>query len=81
MCGCAALGDGKPLVSETAFRPVATSTCTMSGKLKQRSSANAAETATVSVNEKILKECHTLYTESEKGWYYYIRVDLFILTC
>ena len=34
---------------------------------KQRASANAPDTSTVSVNEKILKECHDLYTEKEKG--------------
>ncbi|XP_063396293.1 uncharacterized protein LOC134680920 [Mytilus trossulus] len=39
----------------------------MSGKLRQRTSANAADSATQSVNEKILKECHSLYTEPENG--------------
>lgn len=39
----------------------------MAGKMKQRNSANAAELATVSVNEKILKECHKLYTEPNNG--------------
>ena len=34
---------------------------------RQRTSANAPDTSTVSVNEKILKECHDLYTEKEKG--------------
>ena len=34
---------------------------------KQRSSANAPDTATASVNERILKECHELYIDSEKG--------------
>ncbi|CAN0331049.1 uncharacterized protein LOC144933023 [Lampetra fluviatilis] len=39
----------------------------MSGKLKQRSSANAAEEATTSLNEKILKQCHVLYTDGDSG--------------
>ncbi|XP_071551050.1 uncharacterized protein [Panulirus ornatus] len=39
----------------------------MSGKVKQRSTANTAEAATVSVNEKILKECHNLYTDPDNG--------------
>ncbi|XP_063603644.1 uncharacterized protein LOC134779417, partial [Penaeus indicus] len=38
----------------------------MSGKVK-RSAVNTAESATVSVNEKILRECHSLYTEPDNG--------------
>lgn len=34
---------------------------------RQRASANAPDTSTVSLNEKILKECHDLYIEKEKG--------------
>lgn len=41
----------------------------MSGRVKSRQSgSNAAlEQATLSVNERILKECHTLYTDPDKG--------------
>lgn len=39
----------------------------MSGKTKQRSAANPAEKATLGVNEKILRECHNLYTDEENG--------------
>ncbi|XP_013413994.1 uncharacterized protein LOC106176241 [Lingula anatina] len=39
----------------------------MSGKVRQRASANTADSATVSVNERILKECHTLYTDPDTG--------------
>lgn len=39
----------------------------MSGKVRQRVAANAAESATQTVNERILKECHTLYTDTENG--------------
>ncbi|XP_069944512.1 uncharacterized protein [Cherax quadricarinatus] len=39
----------------------------MSGKVKQRNTANTAEAATVTVNEKILKECHNLYTDPDNG--------------
>ncbi|XP_055862327.1 uncharacterized protein LOC106058288 isoform X1 [Biomphalaria glabrata] len=42
----------------------------MSGKIKQvkqKSSANAAETTTQSLNEKILRECHGLYMDPENG--------------
>lgn len=41
----------------------------MSGKVKQRSAANTSEAATTSVNEKILKRCHSLYTETENGMF------------
>ncbi|KAL5477442.1 hypothetical protein EMCRGX_G024240 [Ephydatia muelleri] len=36
-------------------------------KAKQRTAANAVETVTLSVNERILKECYDLYTNEEKG--------------
>lgn len=39
----------------------------MSGKLKQRNSANPTDAATLSINEKILKECHAVYTDPENG--------------
>lgn len=39
----------------------------MSGKVKQRSAANTSESATTSVNERILKRCHSLYTDQENG--------------
>lgn len=40
----------------------------MSGKVKvPRSSANPADTATQSLNERILKECHLLYIDPENG--------------
>lgn len=34
---------------------------------RHRTSANAPDKATVSVNERILKECHDLYIDNEKG--------------
>ena len=34
---------------------------------RHRTSANAPDKATVTVNERILKECHDLYIENEKG--------------
>ena len=34
---------------------------------RHRTSANAPDKATVSVNERILKECHDLYIDEEKG--------------
>lgn len=34
---------------------------------RQRTSANAPDTSAVTLNEKILKECHDLYTEKERG--------------
>ena len=39
----------------------------MSGKTKARGSANNLEAATTTLNERILKECHTLYTDPEHG--------------
>lgn len=38
----------------------------MSGR-KTRASANAPENATLSVNERILKDCHSLYVDEERG--------------
>lgn len=34
---------------------------------RHRTSANAPDKATVSLNERILKECHDLYIDDEKG--------------
>ena len=34
---------------------------------KPRVSTNSTETFSVNVNEKILRECHALYTDAEKG--------------
>ena len=47
---------------------------------RHRASANAPDKATVSVNERILKECHDLYIDNEKGEYYmkYIGRDIHI---
>ncbi|KAK3595741.1 hypothetical protein CHS0354_025369 [Potamilus streckersoni] len=39
----------------------------MSGKVRQKTSANAADSATQTVNEKILKECHNIYTDPDSG--------------
>ncbi|XP_041348621.1 EH domain-containing protein 1-like [Gigantopelta aegis] len=39
----------------------------MSGKVKSRSCANPVDSATQSLNERILKECHTLYIDPENG--------------
>ena len=39
----------------------------MSGKVRQRGATNLADSATLSVNERILKECHSLYTDSDNG--------------
>lgn len=45
----------------------------MSGKVsRQRAAANTAENHTLGVNEKILKECHTLYIEPENGEWCFI---------
>ena len=34
---------------------------------RHRTSTNAPDKATVTVNERILKECHDLYIDNEKG--------------
>ena len=40
----------------------------MSGRVKSRGNLSATlDAATTTVNERILKECHTLYTDGEKG--------------
>lgn len=40
----------------------------MSGKIKSRGgSSSSLEAATTTLNERILKECHTLYTDAEHG--------------
>jgi len=38
-----------------------------SSKTKVRATANSTENVPMNINEKILKECHRLYTEEEKG--------------
>ncbi|CAB3369993.1 Hypothetical predicted protein [Cloeon dipterum] len=35
--------------------------------VRARQAVNSAEQATLSVNERILKECHTMYTDPERG--------------
>lgn len=35
---------------------------------KSRSSANDAEAAVLTTNEKILQDCYSLYVDEEKGW-------------
>jgi len=39
----------------------------MAGKSRQKSAANVAESVSLSLNERILKDCHALYTDSENG--------------
>ncbi|XP_064619209.1 sarcalumenin-like [Lineus longissimus] len=39
----------------------------MSGKVRARTAANTADSATLTVNERILKECHTLYADPDNG--------------
>ncbi|XP_057366153.1 sarcalumenin-like isoform X1 [Daphnia carinata] len=40
----------------------------MSGRVKRQGGSSAVlEQATLSINERILKECHTLYTDADKG--------------
>lgn len=39
----------------------------MSGKVRQKTSANAVDSTTQTVNEKILRECHGLYTDPDNG--------------
>jgi hypothetical protein len=56
----------------------------MSGKVKQRTSANAADSATQSVNEKILRECHSLYTDPDNGeflLYIFLLIFFFPFLC
>lgn len=40
----------------------------MSGRVKkQRTTTNAAESATLTLNERILKECHDFYVDPKNG--------------
>jgi len=39
----------------------------MSAKVRQRNAANSADAGSLTVNERILKECHTLYADGENG--------------
>lgn len=39
----------------------------MSGRVKQRNAANASDLATLSINERILKDIHSIYVEPDKG--------------
>ena len=46
----------------------------MSGKVKQKTSATAADSSTQSTNEKILKECHNLYVDPDNGKLIFLHV-------
>ena len=48
----------------------------MSGRLKQRSATNTADSSILSVNEKILKECHSVYTDADNGKCFYQKNEL-----
>jgi len=39
----------------------------MAGKSRQKTAGNIVESVTLSLNERILKDCHALYTDSENG--------------
>ncbi|XP_037566857.1 uncharacterized protein LOC119446494 isoform X1 [Dermacentor silvarum] len=39
----------------------------MSSRAKQRNAANSAESATLTVNERILRDCHALYVDPDNG--------------
>lgn len=39
----------------------------MSSRAKQRNAANSADSATLSVNERILRDCHSLYVDPDNG--------------
>ncbi|KAL3244340.1 hypothetical protein MRX96_018960 [Rhipicephalus microplus] len=39
----------------------------MTSRAKQRNAANSAESATLTVNERILRDCHMLYAEPDNG--------------
>lgn len=39
----------------------------MSGKTKHKIQVNSTEDLTSSINEKILRECHSMYTDAENG--------------
>ena len=41
----------------------------MSGKVRQRASANPADSSSLTVNENILRECHDLYVDPENGMF------------
>lgn len=47
---------------------------------QQREAANTAESISMTVNEKILKDCHDLYISEKNGtFYYFIYFIYFIL--
>ncbi|CAH1800402.1 unnamed protein product [Owenia fusiformis] len=39
----------------------------MSGKIRTKAASNTTDSATLSLNEKILKECHNVYTNPDNG--------------
>jgi hypothetical protein len=39
----------------------------MSGKIRSKTATSVADSVSLTVNERILKECHTLYTDPENG--------------
>ena len=52
----------------------------MSRSRKQRTAANTAEASSMSTNEKILKECHDLYVDEEKGGLSFTQFSPSVLT-
>jgi len=53
----------------------------MSRRKQQRESANPHEQATLTTNEKILKECFDLYTSQDHGNYKYVGVIAVLCLC
>lgn len=46
----------------------------MTSKARARSAANAVENATLSLNERILRDCNALYVDEERGGYSFLSV-------
>ena len=66
--GSGRIGKTTPITYRRKY-PLTIGTVSMSksAKGKQRAAANTAESASMSTNERVLKECHELYNNNEKG--------------
>ena len=52
----------------------------MSGKIRSKTATSFADSVSLTVNERILKECHTLYTDPENGTIFNMLFTHFVLS-
>ncbi|TNN30127.1 hypothetical protein EYF80_059721 [Liparis tanakae] len=60
------MASGERMIPDARSGEAAAAVCVMSGR-KPRSVANPLEAAITTPSERILRECHALYVDSEHG--------------